>query len=455
MMKMRLWLSLGLALLSGACSSQDEVQHATAPTGLRDMSRADVSPLASQPFTGLTLDEMLARVDELSPGFAGMYWAPGDSVVIMHRGNPSLPVVLDAVRQVMGENSPAFRAKGVRLQPVRYSFSELAFFRAQLERLQGWITSDVDEFNNHVAIGVESEALRQQFLAAATGLKIPGEALAVLIEQRPKPMTYLGDRLDTTKAGISIAVKSPPGYGAGWCSLGFNYTHWSSTTYFITNGHCSYNRNGNGVLDTNVVAAQIHHDNSYSFFPFPVEARMVENPPYTTQSGCPTTTCRYSDAAGYRWQTPQVVGLGKVAFTLWDNYGWNGAGDSLIYGTWNITTEIPDHLFIPRQYISRIGITSGWTTGEILRSCFDMNISNGLLLCQFRADMYSDEGDSGGPVFTYSNNVNESAIALGGIMHSRSPTDYSIPFPYGGGTYFSSITGIQRDFGSLKTYPAK
>lgn len=438
-----------------ACSVAEEPSQPTGPTRLGAALGERHSP---RPFTGMMLDDMLAKVDELSPGFAGMYGAPGDSLIIAHSGSASLASVLEAMRAVMGDGSPEYRVRGARLVSVRFGFRELANYRSQIESrgFAGWVTSDIDEVNNRVLIGVESDEIASRVRSTALALDIPPEAVLVRTEARPRPATSLRSRLDTTKAGISVAILTGQGYGGGNCSIGFNYTLWSSTNYFMTNGHCTYNYAGNGILDTTVKATQ----NYYASFPFPFpdEAREVANPSYRVLSGCPSSSCRYSDAVGFRWQTSQVIGQGKLAMTSWDSYG-QSQGDTIIAGTFNITAESPSGWLYPHALPSKMGATTGFTSGEILQSCMTFYDIGGQLLCQFRSELYIQPGDSGGPVFFYSNTTNESSVTLAGIVHHFSDVT---PFPWtpqqfppAGGTIFSSIGGIQADFGALRTYPTK
>lgn len=447
-------LVLGSAIISVivGCSTRDDFDDVTTPIRPGVATRSEGIE-SRRPFDGLTLDQVFERIDELSPGFAGYYRGTGDSIIILHRANPAVSELLEAVRGAIGDNSPPIRAAGVRILPVQYGFRELMRFRTQLEEgdVSGWVTSDVDELYNRVRIGVESDDIAHRVRESSRALSIPENALSVVREARPEPMAYLSARFDTTKAGQALSVLTGGGYGGGYCTIGFNYTLWSSTQYFMTNGHCSYAGAGNGILDTNVKASQQRNFP----FPFPDEARQVANPAYTSLPGCPVSTCRYSDAAGFRWQTPQVVGLGKLTITRFDGYGWYCCGDTLVYATLNFTSEIPNAWMPLHEPISRLGHVAGWTSGEILQTCLTHYLSSSALLCQFRTDTYTEEGDSGGPVFTYSNNT----AALGGILHTASPLvpDPAHPttWPPAGGMIFSTITGIQLDFGSLKTYPAK
>jgi hypothetical protein len=62
------------------------------------------------------------------------------------------------------------------------------------------------------------------------------------------------------------------------------------------------------------------------------------------------------------------------------------------------------------------------------------------LLCQYTATYVSRNGDSGAPVFTY--NASLGTASLAGIHHSSS----------GGYSYFSPISGVKTDLGSMTVY---
>ncbi|WP_411280059.1 hypothetical protein [Gemmatimonas sp.] len=93
------------------------------------------------------------------------------------------------------------------------------------------------------------------------------------------------------------------------------------------------------------------------------------------------------------------------------------------------------------QTIHKIGATTGWTSGQVERSCVNANVANSpiTLLCQTFVrglDVVVDAGDSGAPAFLQSGDEN----VLFGIVWGR--TDV-------GEFVFSPLEGIVRDLGRM------
>lgn len=427
-------------LLGTACTSDislpTPLQRSPAPTSQHTTAARPV---------GETLDEMLLRIGDQSPGFGGIYWDSGGVLQIVHTRATALPEALAAIRDVMGDDVPALRARSFRLRPARFSFRELSEFRGRIEGATdhaGFVMSDVDEMNNRVMFGVETEAVRQRVMRSATQVGTPPEALFVRVMARPQPAAQLYQRGTTLAGGLILDFQ----IGIGPCTLTLPVSYWDSQQDLVTAGHCTPAK---GSVDPSYFASQGIQGVD--------EARELYDPAYLALAGCPAgDLCRYSDAAIFRWANnpvygTQSFGLGLIATPAWDNYGWGNDGPLNYTDFSTIIGEAPDSWLVPASPggplmglpISKIGYSTGFTTGEVKESCITFYGGRDLL-CQYAGDVYAQAGDSGSPLI---NRDLFPRVYMVGLVHSVDNPDQL--------SFFSSITGIQRDFGPLQTYPAK
>lgn len=99
------------------------------------------------------------------------------------------------------------------------------------------------------------------------------------------------------------------------------------------------------------------------------------------------------------------------------------------------------------EIVEKVGQTTGWTRGDVTHTCVDETTSFGGnpvmgLLCQARADFYTESGDSGSPVFTFT----YGQPSLLGMFHSTVPNSSGSQF--GSHTYasFSTTANLQREY---------
>jgi hypothetical protein len=94
--------------------------------------------------------------------------------------------------------------------------------------------------------------------------------------------------------------------------------------------------------------------------------------------------------------------------------------------------------------VQRIGATTGWQTGTVLRTCFDMlaNGTNIRLVCNDEANTFSQDGDSGGPMFqSFDLEAGGQGIIFAGINHGSA----------GGAplNQYSSLRQMKQEYPSL------
>jgi hypothetical protein len=97
-------------------------------------------------------------------------------------------------------------------------------------------------------------------------------------------------------------------------------------------------------------------------------------------------------------------------------------------------------------WLSKVGRTTGWTTGEITETCahinhHDSNVGDFRYLCQEITNYFSDGGDSGSPV--HASPYGWPDVRLYGIHWGSSQT---------GERVFSRITGVKQDLGNMVTH---
>lgn len=89
------------------------------------------------------------------------------------------------------------------------------------------------------------------------------------------------------------------------------------------------------------------------------------------------------------------------------------------------------------ETLDKIGITTGWTSGQVFETCTDINGGGGIWLwCQDKVSAGAWYGDSGSPVFYYQNG---GAVVVGLLWGGPaiSPDDKIF--------YMSSISGLGAD----------
>jgi hypothetical protein len=436
-------LALAVGIVTAGISACEK-DSATAPVAAK--AHRDIAGITmATKFDSVSLDEELLAIDRLSPGFGGMYLDTAGTLVIVHTRPGALAEAVDAIRQVMGD-VPQLHAPHIVLRLGKFAFSVLTQFSAKMQSQldqTGVVWSDVDEVNNRVTFGVVDNAAAQHVVAAAIAARLPAEAIAAITVPRFRPASTLLDRQDTLSGGLQLGFTN-----GGACTLGYLATRWGTARYMMTAGHCTPQM---GSVDTSFWAA-----NAFAFVRHGQEAM---DPPYLAWGyvpQCPKfSLCRNSDAAEFYWpDSSQTYGLGLIATpaimdTIFGSYHY----PLTIYTHFNVVGEAPDSWLIPGAKVSKIGVTTGFTGGRITEACVTYQgvPSQGYnLACQVKAAIDVQSGDSGGPLlFDWPTVVAPPGVStayLAGMTSSSTGTGIAI---------FSSIGGITRDFGSMRTYPGK
>ncbi|MEJ7759573.1 MAG: hypothetical protein WKF55_08260 [Gemmatimonadaceae bacterium] len=226
------------------------------------------------------------------------------------------------------------------------------------------------------------------------------EVVKYEVSPRARFDVRLDDYFPAKKGGIEVWANS------GGCTLGFNVKFSKpGGTYayrgFVTNSHCTRTF---GLLDSTVF---------FQGSPDRIGVEISDKQFSQSVSFCPLgARCRYSDAALVHYDAGVVSAGAKVARTGFRDPQW---------GSTLIDDDNPQFTVTGIGYpgvgtiVDKIGVTTGWTYGEVISGCWDQApYPDGalILLCQLKTTYGSDPGDSGAPVFIYDGTSN---VALVGI----------------------------------------
>lgn len=309
-----------------------------------------------------------------------------------------------------------------------YSFLDLAGWRVSARALfsePGFVALDIDEVRNRIVIGIEDLADSKSLKLKLSDLGVPLEAILFEEMVSPTPSLALDDEV-TPRVG-AIRLGPPGGY---LCTLGFNAHHLAhyGGRGFVTNSHCSrfpFENETSGVFrqpNSGAAIGQEHID---------------REPFFGAAAGCNFSMgCRYSDSVFVRYRS-SASSERKIAVT----------DRAMIGGPAN--REIHRYMPVDGKYypllgrrIHKIGSVSDHSDGNVLSTCVDIIFDdNGItvaLLCQGRAEYYSEGGDSGAPVFEIASN----GLAIIGLHWARDSRNDNIGF-------YSPIDGILRDLGNM------
>lgn len=343
-------------------------------------------------FTFLALEE--------PGGFAGVHLEDGAFVVQMVEPGRARAGVMRWIRQFYGEE---LRGGPVRFQRADRSFAKLMSWYATFQDVvftHGAIWTDVRESANRLEAGLEPGTDFPAVRAALTEAGVP-TAMYALLPDRPEPLV--------TQTLDSVFRPVVGGVNAEGCTLGFNVNHWNLGRGVVTAAHCTGDV---GQVD-DIVFEQPTGGSG-------IGTEAVDPPFWTgthpeTGESCPSWAfggCRYADAALVEYDTGVPDSLGFVA----------RPGCSDCEGTGEVAVDAQDptirlidekHVFAEGQSVHKIGQATGWTVGEVDKTCIHVDANQydtpqdhfppgTALLCQVEVDDDSGDpltqkGDSGSP----------------------------------------------------------
>jgi hypothetical protein len=344
----------------------------------------------------------MAAIAARAPGFAGMLWDVFGRLIIRTTPDADPGAVVAAIadpdiaRHFRGVHDAIVEGRfEVRLDAA-FDFRTLMSFRDSLRPalMQGGMNAiSIDEARNTVQIGTTSSDAEATIRDAALRLLIPPTVLVFEIDSGLRRQTSLRDSFRPVPAGVQ--VNTP--YSR--CTVGPNVI----TVYgsgFVTASHCTE------------IPWQT---DSVNFFYFDLEPAdlvgfdFADPTPSELGRVCdPYDRCRLSDAAFILYDYSLWAELGRIART--EELGsttidiWHPRFVIAGEGGWLLTGARVNMI-----RVNMMGKNSGWTAGEVTETCVDfvgyfdppLDPPTTVLLCQTKADYESQDGDSGGPVFTW------------------------------------------------------
>lgn len=446
---------VAVAVLAGGCT---DARTPLAPRSELDgvsanrLAAAQPAPEGQQQLLGRRAEN--ARLAREIPGFGGMFYdVDGNLQVII--AQPASGAVMSAgqvttkVRAAIAARSGAAATLGkVVVKKGQYGIAELEDMHDRARAVlatKGVVFVGTKESANRVAIGLDRTnrnpaQLQRQVLRQLAALGVSKAAIVIEQVDPVTPVTTLRDRVRGVVGGAQIYFPSPP--GAFICSLGFNVRPPAlSINFFVTASHCTQHQGG--VENTQYFQA-LRDTNTF----IGVE---VLDPDYGSAGGyCPTgKRCRFSDASMGRYDANIEVAFGGLAHTTF----------TLIRkGSIELDPNAPQLTIIgeapyPRegQSMSKVGRTTGWTTGIVQFTCVDVNVTGSdiSLICQDIVEAGVGPGDSGSPVFQQVGISNRATLY--GILWG------STSLVYGDGStstafIFSDMENIHLELGAFRTF---
>ncbi|HEY0554671.1 MAG TPA: hypothetical protein VGG20_10410 [Thermoanaerobaculia bacterium] len=388
-------------------------------------------------------DEMLQMARAL-PGFGGLFYdAEGYPNVYLR--DPAAPAALSTLKSLGSE---------VRVRQGDYDFAQLVEWKRALRPAllgqPGVVFLDADEASNRIVVGLDaSDTARAKSLVtdgldkALAAQGVP--AAAVVYRDAPAfhdlAGVQTGEKRGAPTVTIQSAIRPAPG-GVQMIFLQLPYAFFCTSSFnaylggaygFVTNSHCTDNR---GQVD----GTQYTQGSD----PFgAVVATEIADPAYFTGTPCPAgNKCRYSDSSFAQYNGNSTK-LGGFRFLAHPSARGPFEGSITLRPAGSRFTIAGTGTAAQGQIVNKIGVTTGWTYGQVVATCADVNITGTTytLLCQNIVTAGADHGDSGSPVFAWTKG---NSVTLLGILWGGGTSNGQIVFAY------SPFASVQDELGTLR-----
>ncbi len=400
-------------------------------------TRRLIEPPGATPATrgspGWTIDNEFAYLNEHDiPGFAGFYLTPEEEPVVLLRDTSH--------RSAAQEWANEFRAKlrmaerPVTVRTASYDWGQLTQVRRAMDSLHRELeilSTDIDEFQNKVVIGVRTQNARLTIEQHLQAREIPIGMVEVVVESSP---VEFGDTLWFYKrpvnAGRQIARNNSNG-----CSLGFSAIAGNAMGFF-TASHCSAHDRSLNFADSMFQPSASSPSNL-------IGLEIMDRPDYECAEE--NSDCRWADAAFFEYQGGVTYSFGFIARPV-DTARTSTTADGPlgVAGTF----EIVDQAWQGTAYgltVHKVGTASGWSKGPITATCVNMYTGRAEdLACQDEVALRSKSGDSGAPVFFVTDSASSPwRVMLLGLQWGGDTTN----LPTSMYTVFGKLGNIYNDFG--------
>ncbi len=381
-----------------------------------------------------TIDDKFAEVARLAPAFGGMFIQ--DKTLQVYLLDPAQRAAAEAaIVAVFGrERLPE---GGIQILQGRYGFLQLKDWhdrqRMKTLAIPGVVMTSISESRNRLQIGVKDSGVIPQVELELFNLGVPREAVDI-VETAPF------EDFQTLQSSIRPALGGTQIQRSGSvCTMGFTAVR-QGQAGFVTNSHCTAVRG--------VVEGSVYHQATVNGVTNRFGVETVDPPYFTGWPICPLgRQCRYSDSAF----VSRNGGQNPATLPASADFGYMAVPDSnmTILNKFHIVGEVAFPL--EGESLSKVGRTTGMTSGEVCDTCVDINsFSNGqdtgfTYLCQDRVEASSNNGDSGSPVFSWSSATLPPGATLPaylyGVLRGGNGTTFA----------FSAMSNIEFELGQLKT----
>lgn len=446
------FLTFGIA----ACNTPtvDESDGTTSEAVLNAEIFRGAAAAARNPST----DEAFLTLAALIPGFAGLYFGEDRQVIAnltdLGMSDMARPILAEFVTVInafdIGPDGAEVDPSSIVFVKVENDYPTLMAYRRLMQEalaIPAVNGLDLDELNNVVLVVGENAEVEAEVRAFAERHGIPQDVVTFQVASNPIPNGNLDDEWRPTYGGNKIERDNVTGGGPDICTQTVNANHGTWGHGMITCSHCThpdYYGQDDGIRFAQAGGAWFWAD-SVGFETF--DPAFQSAPAFP---GCPTGyTCRKSDSAYVQYHSGLSWQLGKI---LRPNSSCSAPYTSctkvvdVVGGQPNTKTIIGiGGTPILNTGVNKIGRTTGWTTGAITNTCFDVEIildGNHYFMCNVVASFYAEPGDSGSPVFTNSTNNN---VYLHGLFYAQRSNDYQI-------TFYSPWSFVAQELGTVTTF---
>ena len=356
----------------------------------------------------------------MKPVFSARHLLYGSAVLVLAAcaDTSTAPISLD---------SSTSNGQGQGQQRVEAAFQRVS---PDVMSIPNTVFADNDERVGKVVIGISNLNAAAAVRAAMARHGVADGDFEVVMTPEIENKATLRDVFRPTVAGIQVH------FDRFVCTLGANVDHAGGRS-FIINSHCTKTQGG--------TEGTTYAQSSRTVDPT-VIATEVDDPVYVKGgAGCPKgKKCRVSDASRALYSAAVASNRGEIAQTTGPNNGsLTVSSTSPIF----VVTSQDDATtnFAVGTTVNKVGRTTGWTQGQVDRSCVNTSVSGStvFLFCQTfvvnaGGATVVGGGDSGSGVFriTSGNNVQLVGLLWGGSSDNKL-------------FVFSPLASIQQDLGAV------
>lgn len=331
-----------------------------------------------------TFDSKLAEVAIREPSFAGVYRAEDGEVTVLLTDVSRLAPARQALSEVMRDDR---LSAATRVEPADHPYDRLFQWKLALTpvlAMPGAISLDIDESRNRLVIGILDLSDRPSVEEAVESRGVPLEVVSLELSAVPAFGATLEDKWRPVAGGPKIETSA-----SKTCTLGFN-AEVDGTPVFATNGHCT--ETFGGIEGT---------DFSQDDYPWDdLGTEYFEEEAFSSYDNaeCPTglDRCKYTEIALGEYDDSDDWQNGYVLRPI----ERDPDESSIVVDSTTLGIYSEELWPLENDVVEKIGITTGWTYGEVDKTCETTPAEGGRhLLCQYSAIMGGDEGDSGSGIF--------------------------------------------------------